>query len=186
MKLPQKVLIREVGLRDGLQHEDQYVETVDKVRLIELLLVSGLKDIEATSFVNPKIVPQMRDAEVLLSMLPSLPGVDLSALVLNKKGTQRAIDAGVKSLIFTISASESHSRHNANASRDEALLEMEKSAELARSHGLALRTDISVVFGCPFDGQISVDQTAYVMKRIREAGIKEITLADTAGLGNPL
>ncbi len=186
MNLPKRVLIREVGPRDGLQNEKQYAEPADKVRMIELLAAAGLKDIEAASFVHPKAVPQMRDAEVVLGLLPAWPGVEISALTLNLKGAMRAVDAGVKTLVVNISASESHSRHNANCSRDEALAELDRIAELGRTHGIVVRTDVSVVFGCPYDGPIDVAETAYVVYRMLAAGIKEIALADTAGLGNPL
>ena len=186
MNLPKQVLIREVGPRDGLQNEQQYVEPVDKVRLIELLADAGLQDIEATSFVHPKAVPQMRDAEDVLGLLPEWPGVEFSALTLNLKGAMRAVAAGVKTLVVNISASESHSRHNANCSREEALAELDRIAELSRTHGMVVRTDVSVVFGCPYDGPIDVAQTAYVVNRMLAGGIKEIALADTAGLGNPL
>lgn len=185
MNLPEQVLLREVGPRDGLQNVSKYVDPQNKVRLVEMLVTAGLHDIEVTSFVHPKAVPQMRDAEVVLGLLPQIPEVEFSMVALNFKGAQRGIDAGAKTLVLNVSASESYSRHNVQCSREEALLDLENIASLCKQNHVAVRADISSVFGCPFDGAISVNETAYVVKRMIQAGIKEICLADTAGLGNP-
>lgn len=185
LSLPGKVFVREVGPRDGLQNEKAYVPTEDKIRFIKLAAEAGIKQIEATSFVNPEAVPQMRDAELLLRSLPPLGDAEISVLVLNLKGARRAIDAGVKTLVANISAGESHSRSNANCTRKEAAERIEKIADLAHSHKINVRASISVVFGCTFDGPIELKETAPIVERILAAGIREITLSDTAGLGSP-
>lgn len=185
LSLPGKVLIREVGPRDGLQNEKVYVPLDDKVRFIELAAEAGIKQIEATSFVNPKAIPQMRDADLLLRSLPPLGDAEISVLVLNLKGAQRAIAAGVKTLVANISASESHSCNNANCTRNEAAEKIKKIVKLAGLHKVKVRASISVVFGCTFDGPIDLKETAKIVERILELGIREITLSDTAGLGNP-
>jgi len=185
LNLPKQVLIREVGPRDGLQNVAEYVKSADKVQLIELLAASGLRDIEVTSFVHPKAVPQMRDAEVVLGMLPPWSEIEISSLALNLKGAHRGVTAGAKNLVTSISVSESHSRHNVNRSREEAIIDLLNMAELCKAYDISLRASVSVVFGCPYDGKIALTETAYVIERMLESGIREISLADTAGLGNP-
>ena len=185
MNLPKQILIREVGPRDGLQNEKQFVATTDKLKLVLLLAQTGIKDIEVTSFVHPKAVPQMSDAEELWSLLPSLAEVEFSALALNLKGVERAIRAGVKIVVINISTSESHNRHNSNRTREESLQEMAEIVSLATTEKITVRSDLSVVFGCPYEGKVSIDQVNFMVNRLLEIGIKEIALADTAGLGNP-
>ncbi len=185
MNLPKQILIREVGPRDGLQNEKQFVATTDKLKLVQLLAQTGIKDIEVTSFVHPKAVPQMSDAEELWSLLPSLAEVEFSALALNLKGVERAIRAGVKIVVINISTSESHNRHNSNRTREESLQEMAEIVSLATTEKITVRSDLSVVFGCPYEGKVSIDQVNFMVNRLLEIGIKEIALADTAGLGNP-
>lgn len=184
-KLPDKVLIREVGPRDGLQNEKVYVPLDDKIRFIELAAAAGIKQIEATSFVNSKAVPQMRDADLLLRSLPPLGDTEISVLIFNSKGAQQAIDAGVKTLVANISASESHSLKNSNCTRNEAAERIEKIVDLVRVHKVKVRVSISVVFGCTFDGPIELKETAKIVERILKLGITEITLSDTPGMGNP-
>jgi hydroxymethylglutaryl-CoA lyase len=185
MHLPQKVLIREVGPRDGLQNEKQFVTTSDKIRFIQLLAKAGLENIEVTSFVNSKAVPQMSDAEELWKLLPALSGIKLSALAFNLNGVKRAIHAGVKTIVVNISASESMNRRHSNKSREESLREMEEIFNFAETKRVIVRTDLSMVFGCPLEGKLSINQISYMVDNLLKKGIKEITLADSAGLGNP-
>jgi hydroxymethylglutaryl-CoA lyase len=151
-----------------------------------MLAQAGINDIEVTSFVNPKAVPQHRDAELLLSTLPPLPGVKLSALVGNVKGVERALNVGVKSLVLAISASETHNLRNVNKSKAESLKEIKELAQLTHVNGVALRGTISATFGCPYEGKVSIDQVSQIIEVMLAEGIQEIGLADTAGLGNPL
>ncbi|HWQ72702.1 MAG TPA: hydroxymethylglutaryl-CoA lyase [Desulfitobacteriaceae bacterium] len=185
MCLPRKVLIREVGPRDGLQNEKQLVTTADKIRFIQLLVKTGLKNIEVTSFVNPKAVPQMSDAEELWQLLPVLPDVKFNALAFNLNGVKRAIKAGVKTVVVNISASESMNHRHSNKSREESLQEMEEIIKFAATEKVIIRTDLSMVFGCPLEGKLGIDQISYMVDNLLKIGIQEITLADSAGLGNP-
>lgn len=151
-----------------------------------MLAQAGINDIVVTSFVNPKAVPQHRDAELLLSTLPPLPGVKLSALVGDVKGVERALNVGVKSLVLAISASETHNQRNVNKSKAESLKEIKELVQLTHANGVALRGTISATFGCPFEGKVSTDQVSQIIEGMLAEGIQEIGLADTAGLGNPL
>jgi len=126
MKMPSEVNIVEVGPRDGLQNIEQFWETEKKVQLIKLLAKSGLKKIEATSFVHPKAVPQFRDARDIIAGVKDLDGVEISALVPNLVGAKNALESGVKELAFVFSISESHNRNNVNKTREESIGELEK------------------------------------------------------------
>ncbi|MHB8126991.1 MAG: hydroxymethylglutaryl-CoA lyase [Desulfitobacteriaceae bacterium] len=185
MNLPEQVLIREVGPRDGLQNEKQFIATADKIRLVQLLAQTGIKSIEVTSFVNPRAVPQMSDAEEICKLLPSQPDMEFSALAFNRQGVERAIRAGVKTVVVNISASESINRQHSNKTREESLREMKEIFTIAVAEKIIIRIDLSVVFGCPLEGKVSIDQIVFMVNRLLEIGIKEITLSDSAGLGNP-
>ncbi len=152
---------------------------------MQLLAQTGIRDIEVTSFVHPKAVPQMSDAEDLWSLLPSPAEVEFSALALNLKGVERALRSGVKTVVINISASELHNRHNSNRTRLESLQEMAEIVSLAATEKITVRSDLSVVFGCPYEGKVDIEQVDFMVNRLLEIGIKEIALADTAGLGNP-
>jgi Isopropylmalate/homocitrate/citramalate synthases len=185
MLLPPKVLIREVGPRDGLQNEKPLVTTADKIRFVQLLAQTGLKNIEVTSFVNPKAVPQMSDAEELWRLLPALADIKFSALAFNLNGVKRAIHAGVKTVVVNISVSESMNLRHSNKTREESLWEMKEITNLAATEKVTIRTDLSMVFGCPLEGKLSIDQIIHMVDNLLKIGIQEITLADSAGLGNP-
>lgn len=185
MNLPKRVVIREVGPRDGLQNEAKFVSTEEKVYLIERLVQAGIKDFEVTSFVHPKAVPQHRDAEELLALLPSFPDVSYSALIANVRGVERAVTTGIKNLILTVSASETHNRNNIDKTIRESLKEMKELVPFAKANGISVRGTLSTVFGCPWEGKKSLEQVSQIIGGMLEAGIQEIALADTAGLGNP-
>ena len=185
MYLPHRILIREVGPRDGLQNENKFITTADKTKFVHLLAQTGVRNIEVTSFVNPRAVPQMSDAGELWKLLPPASDVTFSALAFNLNGVERAIRAGVKSVVVNISASESINRQHSNKTREESLREMEEIYNTAAAKKAVIRTDLSMVFGCPLEGKLSTDQIAFMVDRLLSIGIREITLADSAGLGNP-
>ena len=185
MYLPHRILIREVGPRDGLQNENKFITTADKAKFVNLLAQTGVRNIEVTSFVNPRAVPQMSDAGELWKLLPPASDVTFSALAFNLNGVERAIRAGVKSVVVNISASESINRQHSNKTREESLREMEEIYNTAAAKKAVIRTDLSMVFGCPLEGKLSTDQIAFMVDRLLSIGIREITLADSAGLGNP-
>jgi hydroxymethylglutaryl-CoA lyase len=182
--LPDRVVMVEVGPRDGFQILDQFIETDDKIRIINALIQSGIRRMEATSFMSPKAVPQMRDAsEVLGSIRRS--GCQCFAMVPNLKGAERAIAAGADMLNLIISASESHNRSNIRKSIDESLSGYPAVVALAQSAGVPVRGSIATTFGCPFEGTVPVDRVLYVGRRLVEMGCVELCLADTTGMANP-
>jgi hydroxymethylglutaryl-CoA lyase len=185
MYLPPRILIREVGPRDGLQNENKFITTAEKAKFVHLLAQTGVRNIEVTSFVNPRAVPQMSDAGELWKLLPPASDVTFSALAFNLNGVERAIRAGVKSVVVNISASESTNRQHSNKTREESLREMEEIYKTAAAKKAIIRTDLSMVFGCPLEGKLSTEQIAFMVDRLLSIGIREITLADSAGLGNP-
>src|SRR5579862_8630989 len=159
-ELPQSVKVFEVGPRDGLQNESQPVSTPDKVKLIESLAASGLKNIEITSFVSPKWIPQLADGLEVCRSVKLPPDVVASALVPNLKGYESAKDAGLKEIALFMSATETHSKKNINKSIDEALEALKQVADVARADGKRLRAYMSVVFVCPYEGPVSQSQVA--------------------------
>ena len=150
MKLAPEVLIEDEALRDGLQNEKRIFSLEEKVALVEALIAAGLKRIQVGSFVHPKRVPQMADTDALIAALKPVEGVTYSALVLNSAGLDRAIAAGVKHLSISVSASETHSRKNANKSVSEALADITPTIERALSKGIAVRAGIQSALGCGF------------------------------------
>lgn len=188
MHWPEKVLIREVGPRDGLQNEKTKVSTEDKIVLIKQLAGAGITAIEATSFVHPRAVPQLNDAEAVLSGLGDLGrGVTVSALVGNIRGLERALAVShtcLREIVVVVSASEAHNRANLNCSIAHALRELKEIDRLAGGV-LQVRGTVATAFGCSYQGDINSSDVFKVVEGMRTAGIRRIGLADTAGLGNP-
>lgn len=180
-----KIEIIEVGLRDGLQNEAKFIPTEFKIDLINKLVKAGLKRIQVTSFVHPKYVPQMRDAEEVCANLPKAEGVVYSGLVLNMKGLDRAHAAGLKVVDMSISASDSHSKKNANLSLKEAKIEFAKMVKKARAFGMQVRGGIQCAFGCGQEGLVEFDTVVEIAKNHLALGINELALADSAGVANP-
>jgi len=185
MRLPGTVTITEVGPRDGLQNEALFVETEQKVELIERLAATGMRRIEAASFVSPKAIPQMRDAADLMTRLPRRPGVTYVALVPNAVGARSAIAARAGELATVVSASEEHNRKNVNRSIVESLAEIEIVAGLATEAGLPWAGYISTAFGCPYEGAVPLEHVVRIAKQLRELGAYAIALGDTIGAANP-
>jgi len=184
--LPKKVTIVEVGPRDGLQNEDKIVPLDVKLALIHQLAASGLKVIEATSFVSAKWVPQMADAKRLMETLHQQPNVRYPVLTPNIKGFESAIQAGAKEVAIFAAASESFSQKNINCSIDESMLRFEPIMSQAHQLNIPVRGYVSCVMGCPYEGEISADSVAAVADRLYQMGCYEISLGDTIGVGNPL
>ncbi|HEY9786536.1 MAG TPA: hydroxymethylglutaryl-CoA lyase [Candidatus Obscuribacterales bacterium] len=183
--LPRDIRIVEVGPRDGLQNEPRQVSTADKVRLIEALAESGLKNIEITSFVSPKWIPQLADGLEVAKTVKLPPDVIATALVPNLKGYQSACEAGLKHIALFMSATESHSKKNINKSIAEAVETLGEVARQARADGKWIRCYLSVVFECPYEGSVSPDQVAKVVEQILSIGVDEISLGDTIGAATP-
>ncbi|HLW73888.1 MAG TPA: hydroxymethylglutaryl-CoA lyase [Gammaproteobacteria bacterium] len=183
---PKAVKIVEVGPRDGLQNEKGVIPAVDKIRFIDLLSDTGLKTIEATSFVSPKWVPQLADAEEVYKGVKKRPGVAYPVLVPNEKGMERALAAGVKQIAVFTAASETFNQKNINASIAESIERFKPVMAMASQHGIPVRGYISTVIGCPYEGAIQPEAVAWVAKDLAAIGCYEISLGDTIGVGTPV
>lgn len=185
--LPENVQVFEVGPRDGLQNESARVPTADKIRLIEALAQTGLKDIEITSFVSPKWIPQLADGPELAKtlVLPAELNVRTSALVPNLKGYEAACQADLKQINLFMSASESHSKKNINKTIDEAISTMAEVAAIAKNDKRRVRCYVSTVFACPYEGAVAPQAVRTIVEKLMAAGIDEISLGDTVGAATP-
>lgn len=183
--MPNKVTILDVTPRDGLQNEAVPVSTQDKIGLIEKLVRAGITDIQATSFVHPRWVPQLADAEVVAAELQRFPGVRFSALVPNLKGYERAVAAGIGYLDFVLAASESFSQRNLNRSIAESLKLFSEVSRAAERDGAVLRAGISTCFHCPFEGRIAARAVLDVVHGVRDVGPWRLAICDTDGMAFP-
>ncbi len=179
------VEILEVSPRDGLQSEDKIISTADKVTLIEKAIDAGLRRIEVTSFVNPARVPQMADAEALLRAVPERADVTYTGLVLNYRGFERARDLNIDEVGFVIVATETFSQRNQGAGIDETLSQWARIAREAKDCGIKAQVTIAAAFGCPFEGEVTVNQVREIAKKAAESDPVEIGFADTIGVGAP-
>ena len=186
MRLPERVTICEVGTRDGFQIEPDFIATEQKVEVVDLLSAAGLPRIEVTSFVHPKAVPQLRDAEEVMARITRRPGTRYAALVPNEKGAVRAIDAGVDAIHTVLSASESHNLANVNMTIAESLDRLGSVLQVAARAKTPVGCGISTSFGCPFEGDVPLAQLERVVGRLIEMGARAVGLADTTGMANPL
>jgi hydroxymethylglutaryl-CoA lyase len=181
----QQVRIVEVGPRDGLQNEAADISTDAKVRYIDLLSAAGFEWIEVTSFVHPRAVPRMADADAVFARIDKSPGVRYVALVPNPRGLDRALAAGVTDLALFVAATESFSRANINRTVEQSLEDARAVVERARPAGINVRAYISVVFGCPYEGPVTPLTVRRVAERLFELGVDEVVLGDTIGVATP-
>lgn len=188
MTLPAEVRIREVGPRDGFQNEPETIPTEDKIRLVDGLMRTGLRRIEVTSFVRPDVIPQLSDAEEVLRGIDIPDGVEVSVLIPNARGLDRALtlrdrfhDVGV-----FVSASDTHNRRNVNRSTDASLAGLEDVIARAAGVGLHVEAVIATAFGCPYEGVVPLDRVLEIARRLAAAGAAEIAFGDTTGMANPL
>ncbi|MEE1668432.1 hydroxymethylglutaryl-CoA lyase [Streptomyces sp. WAC07094] len=182
--LPPRVRIHEVGARDGLQNEGRTVPTEVKAEFIRRLADSGLTTIEATSFVHPKWVPQLADAEQLFPLVSGLP-VELPVLVPNQRGLDRALALGVRRVAVFASATESFAKANLNRNLDESLGIFEPVVEHAKSRKVHVRGYVSMCFGDPWEGAVPIHQVVRVCKALMDMGCDELSLGDTIGVATP-
>lgn len=183
--MSQSIEIVEVGPRDGLQIEPGVFPTASKIEFIERLLDSGVRRVEVTSFVNPKRVPQMADAEEVLQGLRRREGVRYIGLVLNRKGYERAAAAGCNEIGMAVVASDTFNRRNQGVATDETVAAWLDIAREARSSGLRATITIGASFGCPFEGEVPVARVIEIARRVAEAEPYEVAFADTIGVGVP-
>ena len=187
LNFPKQVSIREVGPRDGLQNEAGWVPTEQKIELINALSHTGLKRIEAVSFVHPKAIPQMRDAAEVISRIERQPGVTYSAIVPNAQGARRAVEARLDEVEIFLSASESHNRKNVRMSVEESLAAAGEIAAILGENNLPFDAVISTAFGCPYEGDVPAQRVYWVAERLLKLTPQplRITLGDTTGMANP-
>ncbi len=180
-----QVTIFEVGARDGLQNEKVMIPTADKVALVNLLSETGLRKIEAASFVSPKWVPQMADSAEVIAGIRRAEGVSYAALTPNIKGYERAREAGVDEVAVFASASEGFSQHNINCSVAESIARFTALMAVAKQDGIPVRGYVSCIVACPYDGAVEPAAVAGVVRQLLDAGCYEVSLGDTIGAGDP-
>lgn len=182
--LPDRVTVYEVSPRDGLQNERITLPTEDKVRLVHALADAGIPRIEVTSFVSPKWIPQLADAEALLTQLGA-PRARYSALCPNLRGLQRARSTGISEIVVFVSASEQHNRQNLNDTVEHTLARLREVVQEARASGLRVRGCISTLWGFQREGDVDLEQAARIGAELMEMGVHELSLADTMGMATP-
>ncbi|MBA0049673.1 hydroxymethylglutaryl-CoA lyase [Streptomyces sp. AJS327] len=183
--LPSHVEIYEVGPRDGLQNESATIPVEVKAEFIHRLTESGLRTVEATSFVHPKWVPQLADSAELYPRLTGLAGVRLPVLVPNLRGLDRALELGVREIAVFASATESFARANLNRTVDESLAMFEPVVRRAAEHGLPVRGYVSMCFGDPWEGRVPVERVVRMCRALRDMGCGQLSLGDTTGVATP-
>ncbi len=184
-QVPDRVSIFEVSPRDGLQNEAAMVPIEGKKRLVEALVAAGLRRVEITSFVSPKWVPQLGDAEDLAAALVPPEGVTYSALCPNARGLDRALAVGLREIAVFMSASETHNRMNVNKSIADTLRVFEEIVPPAREAGIAVRAYVSTVWGCPYEGAVDPAGALAIAQRLVALGCYQVSLGDTIGVGTP-
>ncbi|MDN6865312.1 MULTISPECIES: hydroxymethylglutaryl-CoA lyase [Pseudomonas] len=179
------LIVQEVSPRDGLQIEPTWVETADKIALIDQLSLAGFSRIEAGSFVSPKAIPALRDGEQVFQGIERRPGVIYVALIPNLKGAQRAIESRADELNLVMSASQTHNLANMRMRCEASLAAFADVARFAAEHPVRLNGSIATTFGCPFEGKIDEDRVLQIVEAYQALGIQGISLADTTGMANP-
>jgi hydroxymethylglutaryl-CoA lyase len=182
---PARVALCEVGPRDGLQNEAAVVSAADKIRYIEMLVDAGVTQIEATSFVHPKAVPQLADADAVFPAIPKRDGVRYLVLVPNERGLDRAIAAGVRDIVIFTAASDTFAQRNIRMTIDESLAVFRAVVTRARAAGMRVRAALSTAFGCPFEGAVPAANVVRVAQALLDLGADELSIADTIGVGTP-
>jgi hydroxymethylglutaryl-CoA lyase len=185
MSLSKKVEIVEVGPRDGLQNEAQFIPTHQKVKLIDALSQTGIKRIEATSFVHPEHVPQMKDAKEVIEQIKKADGVQYMALIPNEKGYRRAVESGVRDFAFVVGASNTFNLKNVRMNRDDSIRQFIGIIEQAKSDNFFIRCHIATSFWCPYEGKIDEKDVVSMVELFDELAIDEIVICDTIGKANP-
>jgi len=181
-----EVRVTEVGPRDGFQSEKTVLKTEDKIDIINNLIEAGFPRIEVSSFVSPKAIPQLADAETILNKVNRNSNTTLAALVPNSRGALRAVEAKLDQIVVFLSASESHNKKNVNRSVDESLQGFREIADIAGKNNIPIQGDIATAFGCPFEGNILPKTLANISKEYKKMGFRGVTLGDTTGMATPV
>jgi hydroxymethylglutaryl-CoA lyase len=185
LKLPKKILVAEVGPRDGLQSLPKWIDTDTKVKMIDRLTDLGLPIIEVSSFVHPKVVPHMRDAEEVFARIRRKPGVTYRGLVPNARGAHRAVEAKVGEMLGLITVSATYTRKNQNMTMDEAIEQNILAFRIAEANGIPFVMALGMAFWCAYEGVIPEDSVSEVVRRFHEAGIRRFYLAGSLGMEDP-
>jgi hydroxymethylglutaryl-CoA lyase len=180
-----RVHMQEVGTRDGLQMEQAFVPTEDKIALVDALSDAGLAKIEVTAFVSPAAIPALRDAEIVMREIARRPGVVYAALVPNVRGAERAIEARTDELNLVMSASETHNLANLRMTRAQSFASLAQAVATAQAAGVAVNVSLSCVFGCPMEGDVAESEVFGWVQRFADLGVGGITLCDTTGMAHP-
>ena len=184
-QFPSRVTLVDVGPRDGLQNEKEPVATEHKAQLVHMLQAAGLKEIEVTSFVSPKWVPQMADNAAVMAAIERQPGVRYAVLTPNMKGLEAAIPTRPDEIVVFAAASEAFSQKNINCSIAESIERFAPVVEAAKAAGIKVRGALSCALGCPYEGEISADQVERVVRLMKGIGVEHLGVADTIGVGTP-
>src|ERR1700754_2252272 len=184
-ELPAKVRIQEVGPRDGFQLEPTVIRTADKIAIIDALGATGVPAMQLTSFVRPDAVPQLSDAAQVMAGYTKVPAVEYSVLIPNLKGAQRALEFDADVWELMLSTTDAHSIANANRTTEAAFEMIRPEIELGQANGIHLVGGLATALGCPFEGRTSFERVAWVVGLYADAGVRHVTLADTAGLAYP-
>ena len=180
-----RLYIQEVATRDGFQNEARFIETDDKVALIDRLSACGFAKIEVTSFTSPRAIPALRDAEAVMHRIERRPGVIYTVLVPNVRGAERALSCDVDEVNLVMSVSESHNRANLRMSREESFAQLRDVIEVVSSTRVAINVSLSTAFGCPMEGDVAEDEVLRWVSRFAALGVHGVTLCDTTGMAYP-
>jgi hydroxymethylglutaryl-CoA lyase len=180
-----RLYIQEVATRDGFQNEARFVETDDKVALIDRLSACGFAKIEVTSFTSPRAIPALRDAEAVMHRIVRAPGVVYTVLVPNVRGAERALSCDVDEVNLVMSVSETHNRANLRMSREESFAQLRDVIEVVSKTRVAINVSLSTAFGCPMEGDVPEDEVLGWVERFAELGVHGVTLCDTTGMAYP-
>lgn len=186
MNIPKKVILCEVGMRDGLQNECKKLTTDEKVELINLISEAGYPIVEVGSFVSPKAVPQMADTDEVFKRITRNPNTEYRALVVNTRGVDRAIECGCTKIKLNVSASRAHNLSNLNCTPEETVSRFSEAVEKAKLNKIGVSGSISMPFGSPWESEILVEDVKKIIEAYLACGVKEISLSDTSGMANPL
>ncbi len=185
MVVPESVTVVEVGPRDGFQVEQKLIPTELKIQVINELADAGVRKIEATSFVSPKMVPQLADAAEVMAGVTRRPGVRFTALVPNLKGAERALEAGADGVRLVVTSTETYNRKNVGMSVEQSLGVCREILHRVHGSSMSVEAVIALAFGCPFEGPVSEERVVELAHRFVEMGIRELSIADSVGLANP-
>lgn len=180
-----RIYMQEVATRDGFQNEAQFIETEDKVRVIDALSQCGFAKIEVTSFTSPKAIPALRDAERVMHEIRRQPGVEYTVLVPNVRGAERALSCGIDEANLVMSMSETHNRSNLRMTREQSFAQLEQVIAAISGSAVAINISLSTSFGCPMEGDVSEDEVLRWIERFAYLGVKRATLCDTTGMAYP-